>query len=350
MRRANDGRSEAGFTLIEVLLATALFAFVALAAFESLRGLAANVAALAQRATARAALTNTVAMLRSDAVSAVAVWKPATLCGDAIAFMQRDAAGTHFILYRARGDALVRTAGVAPLDPCDAGLPADTLVGGVTSFSVAAGAASALAARDPILIAAGITDVAVDAHVLDVDGNPIRAGNGVVEVTLAADPRQVVVDLVAGSRPSGYTQVLRYACGGRCAANGPFPEIRGGDYTACTAGSDFANSALYYVPATVATEETAGGPQFRVTSYWVTGAYTFAFAGRDATVARRIWAPAIWPPGGALVDDPYPVDYGANAVAARSAAQIASDLGEPAAFAAELTDCGAMNADATFAD
>ena len=359
MRRSDDPRAEAGFTLIEVLLATGLFAFVGLAAFETLRQLGTNVAHLAQRSAARAQLVTTIARLRSDAVSAVAIWKPAASCGDAVAFLQRDAAGSGFVLYRERAGAVVRASGAAPLDPCDPALPVETLEAGVTAFAVVPMAATALPAHaDPvsgaadgaIFVPAGIVAVAVDAHAKDVDGSPIRAGNGVVEVTIAADPRLGVVDLVAGSRPSAYTQVLTYACGARCAANGPFPEIRGGDYTSCSSAIDFQQSARYYVPATVVTEHGSGQPQFRVTSYWVTGAYAFAFAGADATSARRTWAPARWPPGGALVDDPYPVDYANNAIAARVPAQIANDLGEPSAFAAELADCGAMNGDAYFVD
>jgi len=350
-------RGEAGFTLVEVLLGTALFVFVALAAFETLRQLGAHVAQLAQRGTARAQLVTAIAMLRSDAVSAVAVWKPASACGDAVAFMQRDAAGTHFVLYRQRGAALVRTGGPAPLDPCDATLPVDTLIATIASLRVSAAAATALPAHvdalsgavdGGLLIPAGIANVAADVHAQDVDGTPIRGGNGLVEVTIDADPRVGIVDLVAGSRPSGYTQLLSYACGGRCAANGPFPEIRGGDYASCRPGFDFQNTSLYYVPATVATQTIGGQAVFRVTSYWVTGAYTFAFGGVDATSARRTWKPAVWPPGAASVDDPYPVDYANNAVAAAGPAQVAGDLGEPAAFAAELADCSAMNADAYF--
>ena len=342
-----------------MLLAAALFVVVAIAAFEALRGIASGVTLLAQRGSARAELATAIGRLRSDAVSAEALWKPASACGDAIAFLQRDAAGSHFVLYRERSGALTRTGGAAPLDPCDATLPADTVVTTLGGFGVASVPASALPAHSDaltgavdggLLLAAGITDVAVDTHVRDVDGTPIRGGNGLVEVTLSADPRVAVVDLVAGSRPSGYTQVLAYACGGRCAANGPFPEIRGVDVAACAAGIDFQNGPAYYVPAAVAAQAGAAGPVFRVTSYWVTGAYTFAFGGAGAPIARRNWTPNVWPPGGATVNDPYPVDYTNNAIAASTPAQIASDLGEPAAFAAELSDCGALAGDTTFAN
>jgi prepilin-type N-terminal cleavage/methylation domain-containing protein len=354
---ANGG--ERGFTLIEVLLATALFVVVAYAAFEVLRLLGAGVALLAQRGSARAELAAAIGRLRSDAVAAEAIWKPASACGDAIALLQRDAAGTRFVLYERRGDALVRSSGPAPLDPCDATLPADAIVRTLSGFQVASVSATALPAHADaltgsvdggLLLAAGITDVAVDAHVRDVDGTPIRGGNGLVEVTLTADPRVSVVDLVAGSRPSAYTYVLAYTCGGRCAANGPFPEIRGIGVAACTAGIDFQNAPAYYVPAALGTQAGPGGAVFRVTSYWVTGAYTFTFGGAGAPVARRAWTPAVWPPNGATVNDPYPVDYANNAIAASAPAQIASDLGEPAAFAAELAGCGAFAGEATFAN
>jgi hypothetical protein len=347
---------DAGFSLVEVLLATALFVFVGFAALEALRGLGAQVALLAQRSSARADLATAIGRLRSDAVSAEAVWNPAGPCGDAVAYLQRDATGIRFVLYRERDGALVRTAGPAPLDPCDATLPADTVVAALAKLQVVALPASALPGHADALtsvpdggmfVAAGITDVAADAHVRDADGSTIRGGNGVVEVTLTAAPRVAVVDLVAGSRPSGYTHVLAYACGGRCAANAAFLEIRSIAVVACSAGIEFANAPLYYVPATLAAQTGAGGTVFRVTSYWVTGAYTFAFG---AATARRVWTPARWPPGGALVSDPYPVDYANNAIAASTPAQIASDLGEPAAFAAELTACGAIAGDAIFAN
>jgi hypothetical protein len=344
--------------LIEVLLAAALFVFVGFTGFEALRGLGAGVTLLAQRGSARANLALAAAALRSDAASAVAVWKPASACGDAVTFMQRDAAGTSFTLYAQRGAALVRAAGPGPLDPCDPALATDALIPTLASFTVTPVAAAELPAhRDAIggaadggmLRAAGIANVAVDAHARDVDGTQVRTGNGVVEVVLDADPAQTVVDLVAGNRPTGYTSVLTYACAGRCAANGPFPELRGADVSACVQGIDFQNAPAYYVPATFAAKDLGGGATtLRVTSYWVTGAYTFAFTGADAPAARRTWTPAVWPPGGALVDDPYPVDYGASAIAQLTPARIAADLGAAATFGAELGACAALNADAYF--
>jgi len=70
-----------------------------------------------------------------------------------------------------------------------------------------------------------------------------------------------------------------------------------------------------------------------------------------ATV-ERTWPVAVWPPPGSAlagtIADAYPVDYANNVIAARGAAQLAADLGEPAAFAAALTACADMHADTTF--
>lgn len=351
--------NDSGFTLLEVVVASGLFVVVAFAGFEALRQLGANVAQLAARQTAAAHLQRALGMLRSDAISATAIWKPASNCGDAVEVLLRDAAGTRFRTYALRAGGLVRASAPSPLDPCDPALAVDLLVPAVAGFTVTSIAASQLPAHlDPVagtpdgglLIGAGITPVAVDAHAVDAAGAAIATGNALVEVTIDADPIVSTVDLLAGNRPSAYTQLLTYACSGRCAAGVPFPEIRNGDYDACTATVQFANAPAYYQPASVAAKDIGGGQvQLRVTAYAVTGAYLFTFAGADATTALRAWPPARWPPLG-VVDDPYPVDYTANAVAAAGSAQIAADLREPAAFATELAACAALSADPTYRD
>ncbi len=355
-------QKEAGFTLIEVVLAAGLFAFVALAGFDVLRGLGANVVAMAGRANAAARLRVAAGELRSAALSSVAVWKPASSCGDAVEFMQRNAGGTSFLVYAVRGTALVRAAAAGPLDPCDPALAVHTVVPDVSAFTVTLVAASALPAHiDPvsgnadggIFAAPGITDVSVDAHVRDASGATIRTGNGIVEASIDADPVRTTVDLLAGNRPSGYTQVLAYACAGRCEANGPFPEIRGGSFDDCAVGYDFAQSAAYYVPAAYAYVAGAAGTQrLAVTAYAIAGGYTFAFAGPVPLTVERAWSVALWPPAASplagTIADAYPVDYTNNAVRARGAAQLAADLGEPAAFASALTACADLHADVLY--
>jgi hypothetical protein len=278
--------------------------------------------------------------------------------------MQRNAGGTSFLLYVARAANLVRAAAAGPMNPCDPVLQTQTLVPAVTNFAVTRVPASGLAAHaDPVsgntdgglFVPAGITAIAVDSHASDVDGSPIPTGNDIVEVTIDADPVQTTVDLLAGNRPSAYTQVLSYACNGRCEATGPFPEIRNSTFTDCAPGYDFQNSAAYYVPAAYAYASAGNGNQrIVVTAYSVTGGYTFAFAGPLPATLERTWPVAVWPPAGSAlagtIADAYPLDYTNNAIQARGGAQVAADLGEPAAFAAELTACADMHADTTFDD
>jgi len=262
-------------------------------------------------------------------------------------------------VYAQRGGALVRATAAGPLDPCAANLSMQTLVPVIASLTVTSVAAAALPVHtDPIsgnvdgglFVPAGITELAVDSHATDLGGAPIATGNDVVEVTIAADPAVTPIDLVAGNRPSSYTQVLAYTCNGRCEATAPFPEIRGGAYTDCTPGYDFQNTAAYYVPASYGFV----GQRVVITSYDVSGGYTFAFSGPAPANVERAWGVAIWPPPASplsgTIADPYPLDYGANAVVARGVAQLASDLGEPAAFTAELSACADMQTDQTYHD
>jgi type II secretory pathway pseudopilin PulG len=355
---------EAGFTLIEVLIATGLFVFVALAGFEVLRQLSWNVNLIAQRADAAAQLNVAAATLRSDALSSVAVWKPASTCGDAVEFMQRRAGGASFLLYVARASNLVRAMAAGPMNPCDATLQTQTVVAAITSLAVTRVPAAGLAAHtDPVsgnadgglFVPAGMTSIAVDSHATDVDGSQITTGNDVVEVTIDAEPVQTTVDLLAGNRPSAYTQVLAYACNGRCEATGPFPEIRNAAFTDCVPGYDFQNSATYYAPAAYGYAGLGNGNgRIVVTAYSVTGGYTFAFGGPLPATLERAWPVAVWPPAGSAlagtIADAYPLDYTNNAIQARGAAVLAADLGEPAAFAAALTACADMHADTTFDD
>jgi len=357
-------RSEDGFTLIEVLLATALFVFVAFAGFEVLRQLSFGANLLAQRADAAAQLSAAAGALRSDALSSAAVWKPASSCGDGVEFMQRDAGGTTFLVYVARGSQLVRASAAGPMDPCAGMLNVQAVVPAILGFTVTRVPASSLPAHaDPVSGAAdgsafvpgGITAIAVDSHVADVDGSHILTGNDVVEVTIDADPALTVVDLLAGSRPSAYTQTLAFTCDGRCEANGPFPEIRDAAFGDCAAGYDFQNSPAYEAPASYGYVNAGGGNQrIVVTSYHITGGYTFTFSGPVPVTAERTWPVALRPPAGSplagTMADPVPVDDANNAVAARGVAQLALDLGEPAAFAEELKACADMHADTTYDD
>jgi prepilin-type N-terminal cleavage/methylation domain-containing protein len=357
-------QDESGFTLIEVLVASAIFVGVALAGFEMFRQLGATVIQLATRADAAAQLSLAESDLRSAALSAVAVFAPPSTCGAAVEFLKRDAGGTSFQLFALRPNAsngreLVEATAPGPLDPCAAATVVTPIVAQINALTVTTFHATQLAAHaDPVsgqndggmLVASGVTAVAVDAHVRNLDGSAITSGNDVVEVRIDADPVVTIVDLVAGNRPSAYTQQLAYTCGGRCEANGPFGELRGGAYTDCVATLDFANGPAYYVPAVYGFRTLPSGRrQTIVTAYAVTGAYLFAFAGPTPLTVARTWPTAQWPPAGSAlagtIADPYPVNYVTNAVATRGAGGIATDLGEPVAYAAELTACADLHAE-----
>ncbi len=345
-------------------MATAIFVGVTIVAFQMLRQLGATAIQLAQRAGAAAQLTLAESDLRSAALSAVAVYAPSSSCGAAVEFLERDAGGTTFRLFTLgpaapNGRPLVEATAPGPLDPCDANLVATPVIANVNGLRVATYHASQLATHvDPvsgnndggILIAGGVTSVAVDAHVRDATGAPILTGNDLVEVQIDADPVLATVDLVAGNRPSAYTAQLTYTCGGRCEANGPFGEIRGGAYTDCAATIAFAETPAFYVPAAYGFRTLPSGRrQTIVTAYAVTGAYLFTFAGAVPLTVARTWARAVWPPAGSAragtIADPYPVDYGADAVASRGASGVAADLGEPVTYAAELAACADLDAE-----
>lgn len=230
-------RSQAGFSLIEILIAAALFVLVSLGAFEGIRQLSASGRHLAARALAYAALERFTAQLRADARGATAIW-PQTVNTGAhddcveIDFYGADSSGPAFWAYRRYphhtaadtipGDAVARVAGASAIAPCAGG--GTIVVSAVRAF--AASSATTLAAHadaytgqpDSAFVAPGAPQTPpFDLGVLSADGaTPVRGGNTLVEVLAETDDAARVVDLVPGAVPSGYTQVLRYTCDARC--------------------------------------------------------------------------------------------------------------------------------------
>jgi prepilin-type N-terminal cleavage/methylation domain-containing protein len=234
--------SDAGFSLIEVLLAAALFVVVALSAFEMLRQLTSSVQHLSTRHLAYAGLERLSGQLRAEARSATAIWSSAPAAGSAydgcvqIDFYAADAGGPRFWSYRAFPNhaasdavpptALERVAANAPLAPCDRSVAGAIVLGGLASApSVTTIAPNALAAHtdaylqsaDSGFVAASVPATApIPVGVLDASGNPIAGGNAVLEVRLDTGDASRVLDLVAGTFPSGFTEVLQYTCSARC--------------------------------------------------------------------------------------------------------------------------------------
>jgi prepilin-type N-terminal cleavage/methylation domain-containing protein len=235
-------QAERGFTLIEVLIAAALFGAVAVGAFEIVRQLGANARRLAERHVAYGALERLAAQLRAEARTATAIWSSSPSAGAAhdgcvqLDFFTADANGPAFWSYRSfpnhtaadavPGDALQRLAGRAPLAPCDVALGATTALSGLRApFAVATIPADALRTHHDVyldaeaspFVAAGVPATQpVALGVRDASGNAVQGGNAVVEVQLETAQAARVVDLLPGVFPSGFTEVLRYTCSERC--------------------------------------------------------------------------------------------------------------------------------------
>jgi prepilin-type N-terminal cleavage/methylation domain-containing protein len=234
--------SEAGFSLIEVLIATALFAVVALAAFEAVRLLASSAPRLGARHAAYASLERLTARMRAEARSATAIWTSSAQAGVAhddcvqLDFYTADARGPQFWSYRSfpnhtaaddvAGDALVRLAGTAPIVPCDPSQIGDVVLTGVQGAlavttiapaQLATHADAYLGEADSTFVAAGVpATTPIPLGVLDASGKPVSGGNAIVEVRIDTADGSRVVDLLPGTMPNGFTEVLRYTCTERC--------------------------------------------------------------------------------------------------------------------------------------
>ncbi|HEX3550621.1 MAG TPA: hypothetical protein VHT53_09600 [Candidatus Elarobacter sp.] len=234
--------AEAGFSLIDVLLATALFVVLALGAFEALRLLAAAVRHTAARHAGYAAVEQFAAQLRAEARSATAIWTSSPAAGSGagdcvqLDFYAADGVGPSFWSYRQfpnhaataspSGDAVQRVAARAPIAPCDPSATGDVVLTGLRApLAIATTAPNALPAhRDPYaggadsaFVASGVPATApVSLGVDDASGAPLAGGNTVVAVRVATADVARSVDLVPGTFPNGFTEVLRYACSARC--------------------------------------------------------------------------------------------------------------------------------------
>jgi prepilin-type N-terminal cleavage/methylation domain-containing protein len=233
---------DAGFSLIEVLLAAALFVVVALGAFEMLRQLTGGVQHLSARHLAYAGLERLSGQLRAEARSATAIWSSAPTAGAAydgcvqIDFYAADAGGPRFWSYRAFPNhaasdavppsALERLAANATLAPCDTSAAGTIVLSGLASApTITTIAPNALLAHTDVylhspdsgFVAYGLPATApIPVGVLDASGNPVVGGNTTLEVQLDTGDAARVLDLVAGTFPSGFTEVLQYTCSARC--------------------------------------------------------------------------------------------------------------------------------------
>ena len=233
--------TQAGFSLIEILIAAALFVVVTFAALESVRVLLPAARQLGARHLAYAGLERLSSQMRAEARSAVAVWPSAPAktgahddC-DEVSFYTADAAGPKFWSYRrfpnhtaaeaVPGNALLRVTGTSQPPPCNPSATAQTVASGVSAFTVVRVAAPQLAAHaDPYsgvadggFVTGTLDDDKVPIGVDDASGAGVQGGNAVVEVRIDTADASRAVDLAAGIAPGGFTTVLAYTCNARCA-------------------------------------------------------------------------------------------------------------------------------------
>ena len=234
--------SEPGFSLIEVLIATALFAVVSFGAFEAVRQLVTAMQHVSARRLAYGSLERLSLQLRAEARGATAIWSSAPSAGSAhddcvqLDFYTADASGPTFWSYRSFPNhgasdaipaaALERLAARAPIAPCDASQNGAIVLSKLSApLAVSAVAANQLAQHhDPYTLEADspFVDASVPATppiqlgVLDALGGPVSGGNTVVEARIDTTDGSRVVDLLPGVFPNGFTEVLRYTCSERC--------------------------------------------------------------------------------------------------------------------------------------
>lgn len=357
---------DAGFTLIEVLLAAALFATVALGALEGARQLLGASRHAAARALAYGTLERLVARLRSEARDATAIGiatGPPSGAGACVQidFFTADAAGPRFWSYRAfpnhpatgvpPGDVLERVAGSAPLAACDPSLPGTPVLRGLRGIVAAPLVASALAThadpylggRDSPFVGPAVANVGVPLGVQGASA-PLAGGNALVELRLATDDGARVVDLGPGVFPTGYTLALTYACDDRCTVghDGATPKT----ITACalTGWQPGWSRIAGYVPVP---RGDGSGIVDLVPTYWIAGWFVFTYSGLAPDGSADAIAHFVL----ATNDGQTPADATHGAPAPFDAAPAIGAPGDPLAawyarFAPYVDDAGPYDGDA----
>src|SRR5476649_180174 len=180
---------ESGFTIIEIIVAAALFALVSIALFEVVRQTQNVTRHLASRHTNYLEIRRFADQLRSEALSAQAISK-SNGCSE-IQFFMRDAGGPHYWGYRLNANEVDRYAAAGPLPTCTTDANDSPVVHNVASFQATDSSIAQLASRidSPFINLIEATTAQLDArinlHYTDAAGSPIFGGNHVVEVTVA---------------------------------------------------------------------------------------------------------------------------------------------------------------------
>lgn len=314
--------TEAGFSLIEILIATALFAVVAFGAFEAVRQLIGAVQHVSARRAAYGGLERLSLQLRAEARSATAIWSSAPSAGGAhddcvqLDFYTADASGPTFWSYRSfpnhapsdsiAADALERLAGRAPIAPCNAAQTGTVVLSKLRApLALAAVAANALAGhRDAYLghadspfVAAGVPATpAIPLGVLDASGGNVGGGNTIVEARIDTGDGSRTIDLLPGVFPNGFTEVLRYTCSERCDVghDGAAPKT----LTSCAMSwqSGWSERVQWNDPVTA-----PDGSLTFPSGWFIAGTFAFTYSGTRASdggtdVLARPYAATNWDP------------------------------------------------------
>lgn len=206
---------QAGFSLIEVLVAGAIASIVLFALLAATHTAIDGARAMNGRLNANAAALRLEERLSSEAASAWAVDVPAldvlgasNTDGHEVEFFAEDASHRRYLWayrYDASAKQVVRYAyapGVAPV--------AQEITGPIDGFSARAAAASAItspqsALYDPLFAGTTVADVAYPFPGLGISG-----GNGLVRVRIAAGGADDNLTLASATAPTSFTIVIPY--------------------------------------------------------------------------------------------------------------------------------------------
>ena len=377
--------SQAGFSLIEILIATALFTVVAFGAFEVVRQLVVNAHELTARHVAYASLERFTAQVRAEARSATAVWSSAPSAGTGhddcvqLDFFTADAAGPKFWSYRTfpnhtsadgvASDVLQRLSATSPIAPCDAAqIGTPVLTNLRAPLSIVAIAPDALGAHRDGYLAQGDSPfvapsvpatAAIPLGVLDASGTPVRGGNTLVELRLDTGDGSRIVDILPGVFPNGFTEVLRYTCSERCDVGHDTPAPK--TLTSCTLA--WQPSWSTFVRWNDFTTNADGSLSFPG-GWFIGGTFVFTYSGTRAsdggtdTLAKPYAATnwdatrdyAVFPPDRAAADGSRAGSFAPWDVRAEPPSAWLADfapylaMGERAPLAAEQQRCDAVQA------
>jgi prepilin-type N-terminal cleavage/methylation domain-containing protein len=205
--------AERGFTLVEMLVSVAIMLVVSMAALILMKSASRTLEARVGEQSAGIALAEQVNRMQSDASTADAVWAPNlnevdfySITSATDAKVWNDPNGPRAGLYwKYVYDSSTHTVARFDYTPISVVGVVRKNVAGTTGYAPILGV-SAFSAR---MVSADkvLAGVAAHAYPVNVGGNGVIGGNGIVVVTITTPAGTRVVHLTAGNMPSGFTVV-----------------------------------------------------------------------------------------------------------------------------------------------